>query len=150
MNGEYRALYIDALGQFVAQAHAPAISGPWNLLNVLVAAILEANDARLLNYMPRIHQDLSDSSGFVLPYSVNAWNFSDVLTNAAFYQPHYLRGPALSQAIPGDLNGDAHVNIYDLSILLCNWGTNNANSDLDGNGQVNIYDLSRLLSHWTG
>jgi len=48
----------------------------------------------------------------------------------------------------GDLNGDGKVNVFDLSILLSDWGTNNATADLNHDGTVNILDLSILLSHW--
>lgn len=48
----------------------------------------------------------------------------------------------------GDLNGDNQVNIFDLSILLSDWGTANATADLNHDGTVSIYDLSILLSHW--
>jgi hypothetical protein len=47
-----------------------------------------------------------------------------------------------------DLNHDGHVNVFDLSILLNNWGKAGA-GDLDNNGVVNIFDLSRLLAAWT-
>ncbi len=48
----------------------------------------------------------------------------------------------------GDLNNDGQVNIFDLSILLSAWGTNNATADLNHDGTVNIFDLSMLLSNW--
>ncbi len=48
----------------------------------------------------------------------------------------------------GDLNNDGQVNIFDLSILLSDWGTNNATADLNHDGTVNVFDLSILLSHW--
>jgi chitinase len=49
----------------------------------------------------------------------------------------------------GDVNGDCHVTITDLSILLSNWNsTTNATCDLNGNGVVDIFDLSILLSHY--
>jgi hypothetical protein len=50
----------------------------------------------------------------------------------------------------GDLNGDGVVNIFDLSILLSNWGTSNQNADLNNDGKVDIFDLSILLSNWDG
>jgi hypothetical protein len=50
--------------------------------------------------------------------------------------------------IVGDLNGDGTVNVFDLSILLSKWGTNDATADLNSDGTVNIFDLSTLLSHW--
>jgi glycosyl hydrolase family 12/dockerin type I repeat protein len=48
----------------------------------------------------------------------------------------------------GDLNHDGVVNIFDLSIMLSDWGTNNSTADLNNDGTVNIFDLSILLSHW--
>jgi hypothetical protein len=48
----------------------------------------------------------------------------------------------------GDLNNDGTVNVFDLSILLSDWGTNNATADINKDGTVNIFDLSILLSNW--
>jgi hypothetical protein len=48
----------------------------------------------------------------------------------------------------GDLNNDNQVNIFDLSILLSDWGTANTTADINHDGTVNIFDLSILLSHW--
>lgn len=49
-----------------------------------------------------------------------------------------------------DINDDNEVNIYDLSILLSNYGkTGSGNkSDINRDGVVNIYDLSTLLSNY--
>jgi subtilisin family serine protease len=49
----------------------------------------------------------------------------------------------------GDINGDGVVNIFDLSILLSNWGTADPDADLNNDGTVNIFDLSILLSNWS-
>lgn len=46
-----------------------------------------------------------------------------------------------------DLNGDGKVNIFDLSILLRNWGRP-GQGDLNGSGKVDIFDLSILLRNW--
>lgn len=51
-------------------------------------------------------------------------------------------------AIPGDYNGDAHVNAADLAILLGAWGTANAAIDLTGDGMVDASDLGVLLGAW--
>jgi beta-mannanase len=57
--------------------------------------------------------------------------------------------PPVNWGVVGDINYDGVVNIYDLSILLSEWGTNDANADLNSDGTVNIYDLSILLAHWS-
>jgi hypothetical protein len=69
-------------------------------------------------------------------------------------QQHYnafADDPALtngSSTKAGDLNGDGVVNVFDLSILLSDWGTNNTQADLNKDGTVNVFDLSDLLTHW--
>jgi hypothetical protein len=56
-------------------------------------------------------------------------------------------------SLPGDLNGDGVVNIFDLSILLSSYGKTttqaaNPNADLNGDGNINVFDLSILLSNY--
>jgi hypothetical protein len=49
----------------------------------------------------------------------------------------------------GDVNGDGIVDVYDLSILLSQWGlTGGATADINLDGRVDIFDLSMLLSQW--
>jgi hypothetical protein len=53
----------------------------------------------------------------------------------------------------GDVNSDGSVNIFDLSILLTNYGKTTAQSsnpacDMNSDGTINIFDLSILLSHY--
>ena len=49
-----------------------------------------------------------------------------------------------------DINDDNRVNLVDFSILLFNWGGNNANSDINLDGTVNLTDFSIMLFCWTG
>lgn len=48
----------------------------------------------------------------------------------------------------GDVNADDLINVYDLSLLLSKWGTNDSACDLNKDNLVNVYDLSMLLSNW--
>ena len=48
----------------------------------------------------------------------------------------------------GDCNGDGHVTIIDLSILLSHFNQAYAAADFNTDGTVNIYDLSILLSNY--
>jgi hypothetical protein len=53
----------------------------------------------------------------------------------------------------GDLNADSQVNIFDLSILLSNYGKTKAQAsnpacDLNNDSTINIFDLSILLSNY--
>jgi peptide/nickel transport system substrate-binding protein len=54
----------------------------------------------------------------------------------------------------GDLDGDGHVFLYDLTVLGTAWdskpGDDNwcADADIDGDGHVRLYDLTIIGSHW--
>jgi len=52
-------------------------------------------------------------------------------------------------AIPGDFNGDGHVNGPDLATMLAAWGEP-GQTDLNGDGTTNGVDLGTLLANWTG
>lgn len=56
--------------------------------------------------------------------------------------------PSTSGGNTSDLNRDGKVNIFDLSILLRNWGRS-GQGDLNSDGKVNIFDLSILLRGWS-
>jgi hypothetical protein len=53
-------------------------------------------------------------------------------------------------SVPGDVNGDGHVTIIDLSTVLTNYAKSGtrAQGDLNGDGVVNIVDLSTVLTHY--
>ncbi len=54
--------------------------------------------------------------------------------------------------IVGDLNGDGVVNVFDLLILLEEWGAcpdpDDCPADIDGDGSVDVFDLLTLLENW--
>lgn len=56
----------------------------------------------------------------------------------------------VSGGLPGDLNGDGHVNAGDLAAMLAAWSTASTTADLDHDGQVGAPDLGMLLAAWTG
>jgi hypothetical protein len=65
-----------------------------------------------------------------------------------------MTGGTVYVGIPGDLNGDGTVDIYDAIILAgafnsspssTNW---NANADINGDGTVDIYDAIILSAHF--
>ncbi len=54
-------------------------------------------------------------------------------------------------SVQGDVNGDGHVTIFDLSTILTNFngtGKTKSQGDLTGDGTVNIFDLSIVLSNY--
>jgi|GEM_PF-3098925 len=51
----------------------------------------------------------------------------------------------------GDLNRDCQVDLFDLAVLLSDFGcTNECEGDVDGDGQVALSDLGIMLSNWGG
>ena len=64
--------------------------------------------------------------------------------------------PAVASAtvpggVPGDLNGDGHVNGADLGLMLATWGPcSGCPGDITGDGFINGADLGILLAAWTG
>ena len=52
--------------------------------------------------------------------------------------------------LPGDLNGDCHVNLEDLTILLTRFGQSGTRTDgdFDDDGQIGASDLALLLSQF--
>ncbi len=69
-----------------------------------------------------------------------------------------LGGNTFAQICPGesgigDLNGDGVVNVFDLLLLLEDWGPclprkGSCAADLTGDNQVNVFDLLILLENW--
>ncbi|MCK4850908.1 MAG: PEP-CTERM sorting domain-containing protein, partial [Phycisphaerae bacterium] len=52
---------------------------------------------------------------------------------------------------PGDVNGDGFVGQADLSIIISNWGLDNASyeqGDVSGDGVVEGADYSQVMSYW--
>jgi hypothetical protein len=62
-------------------------------------------------------------------------------------------GGGTTNPVPGDVNGDGHVGIVDLSLILSNFGkttaqASNPNCDQNSDGKVTIIDLSVVLSKY--
>lgn len=53
--------------------------------------------------------------------------------------------------MPGDIDGNASVDIDDLIAILLSWGdTGDSPADVDGSGFVDAADLSYVLVFWGG
>ena len=52
------------------------------------------------------------------------------------------------EAAVADLDGDCHVGIIDLLILLSEWGQADSSADLNDDGIVNVFDLLIVLANW--
>lgn len=60
---------------------------------------------------------------------------------------YLVAGTVSPRSVPGDLDGDGHVDGADLGILLSQWGAAGS-ADLDGSGTVDGADLGALLAAW--
>jgi hypothetical protein len=99
----------------------------------------------------------SDITGVTVSNTV----FADPLyTNVAAHNfslqsgsPCQAMGPQAAVSVTGDVNGDGHVSIVDLSIVLSNFGkstsqASNPKADVNNDGKVTIIDLSMVLSNY--
>ena len=73
-------------------------------------------------------------------------------SNSGFVDFLTLKYPGQVPSVPGDLDGDGHVGVKDLLILLGDWGScppkGDCHADLDGDGSVGVKDLLILLGNW--
>ena len=104
-----------------------------------------------------------DSSS-VFAASIDMNNRGDIAFNAALTpagdaQVEWGNGlfVAIADTVPADLNGDHHVNVPDLLIVLNAWGTCPAPPTLcpadiapepNGDGVVNVFDLLMVITNW--
>ena len=51
-------------------------------------------------------------------------------------------------AVPGDINLDGTVNIFDINAVSSNWNTAGPQGDANGDGTVNIFDVNVVSSNW--
>lgn len=111
--------------------HLAAGSACINAATTLNAAALPANDLtrQYVSHQQSAPRSLSGSA-----WDIGAFEFAT--------------------AIPGDLNGDGHVDLTDLSILLSAYALCTGQpgflpaADLDHNGCIDLADLAQLLSHY--
>ncbi len=80
------------------------------------------------------------------------YQFDDLFHDNAIFSPHPTFSPDDPPSAPGDLDGDGHVGVKDLLILLGDWGPcppkGDCPADLDGDGSVGVKDLLILLGNW--
>ena len=52
--------------------------------------------------------------------------------------------------LPGDLNVDFVIDIFDINLVSANWGGPGPAGDANHDGIVDIFDINFVSSHWTG
>jgi len=51
--------------------------------------------------------------------------------------------------VPGDVNHDQTVNIFDINMVSSSWDKANPGGDPNGDGTVNIFDINAISSNWS-
>jgi lysophospholipase L1-like esterase len=54
----------------------------------------------------------------------------------------------LPPPLPGDVNGDGLVNIFDVNLVSAHWNEAGPDGDANGDGVVNIFDINYISDHW--
>lgn len=85
-------------------------------------------------------------------YSVRAKAIAPDGSQSEFSETKIFRivAPELVECANGDLNGDGRVDIFDFSIMMFWWGTDNGCADQNNDGRVDIIDFSIMLYWWSG
>jgi hypothetical protein len=66
-------------------------------------------------------------------------------------------GIAAPASMPGDGNGDLHVDIFDINLISNNWGWrvdqdgagSTSNADVNHDGTVDVFDVNMISAHWS-
>jgi hypothetical protein len=107
-------------------------------------------DALALSDGPSI-AGANTSTLHVTPQSIQDQGYYDVLVwDDSCTQ--YSNSRWLNVISNGDVNADGRVNVFDVLIVVANWGIqcNGCPADVTENGSVNVSDLLYVLIRWTG
>ena len=52
--------------------------------------------------------------------------------------------------LPGDVNGDGAVDIFDVNLVSANWGGSGPIGDANHDGLIDIFDINLISANWTG
>jgi hypothetical protein len=72
-------------------------------------------------------------------------------TDDAGVAPYYLAGVTWANdhlLIPGDVNTDASVNIFDINLVSAHWSQSGPTGDANYDGAVNIFDINLISTNW--
>jgi Concanavalin A-like lectin/glucanases superfamily/Dockerin type I domain len=67
--------------------------------------------------------------------------------SAAEIAAHFAAG--LAEPVPGDVNFDGVVNIFDVNVVSAHWNEAGPAGDANSDGVVDIFDINLISSHWT-
>ena len=101
-------------------------------------------------YVNVTHGTALVSDQIVVTYTTPAAAVPDTIS-FPYYERNVFRGRVryyLNCSLPGDINGDGQINIFDVTALidiLLSGNEASGNADVDGDGQVNISDVTALI-----
>jgi hypothetical protein len=55
----------------------------------------------------------------------------------------------MEDVIPGDVNGDGYVDIFDVNLVSAHWGESGPTADANGDGIVDIFDVNLISANWS-
>ncbi len=56
---------------------------------------------------------------------------------------------AVPPLVPGDVNLDGVVDIFDVNLVSAHWGESGPVGDANGDGVVNIFDVNLISNNWS-
>lgn len=82
-------------------------------------------------------------------YTISAT--AEPVPNEAYYGDNNLTDGVVHVKIPGDVNGDDMVNVFDAILLCTNYGRpaqEFPDGDINGDGYINVLDAITIMSNW--
>ena len=155
--GEYTITYNNAPGNILADPYHFDSPERYTYLGALdysangpVGEVLTLSSASLLNAVN------GDSDGqLTLAFSKRGFDPEEAALFASREDPFYQGGTLVltgvtATIIPGDVNFDGVVNIFDINLVSANWGTpGGPTGDANGDGNVDIFDINLISANWT-
>jgi hypothetical protein len=127
------------------------VSLSWNIVSSASSYKIYRNNIQIASLLGNSYTDTSVSASTAYSYQVTSINS---IGESAKSPPLSITTPAGGgggTGVPGDVTGDGHVTITDLSVLLSHYGQSGqtlSTGDCNGDSRVTILDLSILLTNY--
>ena len=136
--------FLDGQPAGTASSAEPDVVRGWVMQNMILGQ--QYDDAPLGN------SAVQDLDGYLDDFAV----WSRTLTNQEILDIYNggLLGNGIADLIgtvvlPGDVNFDGVVNIFDINLVSSHWGEGGPMGDANGDSTVNIFDINLISANWT-
>lgn len=136
--------FLDGQPAGTASSAEPDLARGWVMQNMILGQQYDDH--------PLGSSAVQDLDGFLDDFAV--WNRT--LTNQEILDIYNggLVGNGIAKLIgpgtlPGDVNFDGVVNIFDINLVSANWGGTGPTGDANKDGTVNIFDINLVSANWT-